>query len=262
MCKRFVQFQKLKFRLYHKSGILIIVKVRDELESTCRMLQYHTREPIVFKDLVTKIETEMRKLDRLCKQVGNIPESDDRFIRGLQRITSSILQDAKFEMISRKSEMDGIKISKSSSEKSSPYSSFPSTPQRNITPERAASPRLVASRNLVKLNRPPEVAKVQVLTQLTESKSLFEPRQNSVDKNPFGESFDSEEKNTNPFGNVANEDENENYDDSKNPFSDKSSTKSEKTGKLLISEECADIFHQDCFYFSENILNDINFCMS
>ena len=44
----------------------------------------------------------MRKLDRLAKQLGNIEEIDVRFLRGIKRLTATILQDAKIQIVTSK----------------------------------------------------------------------------------------------------------------------------------------------------------------
>ena len=54
------------------------------------------------QNLATRIETEMRKLDRLAKQLANIEEIDVRFLKGIRRLTTTILQDAKIQIVTNK----------------------------------------------------------------------------------------------------------------------------------------------------------------
>lgn len=54
------------------------------------------------QNLATRIETEMRKLDRLAKQLANIEEIDVRFLKGIRRLTATILQDAKIQIVTNK----------------------------------------------------------------------------------------------------------------------------------------------------------------
>ena len=44
----------------------------------------------------------MRKLDRLAKQLANIEEIDTRFLKGIKRLTATILQDAKIQIVTNK----------------------------------------------------------------------------------------------------------------------------------------------------------------
>ena len=54
------------------------------------------------QNFATRIETEMRKLDRLAKQLANIEEIDVRFLKGIKRLTTTILQDAKIQIVTNK----------------------------------------------------------------------------------------------------------------------------------------------------------------
>lgn len=194
-------------------------KVKSEIRKLTSELQFHTREPIYFKELVSKLETEMRKLERLSQQIGNIVEADERVISGLQRVTSLLLHDTKLEMISKRAQLDISSKSNSSvaSSKSSPlnspFSSIPSTPAHSSSPIRTASPE------------PPS--------------SLAAPLMPSRGPDPFRiPKTETSPAPENPF-----EDENDNYDNELNPFAnDSSSNVSEKSASIQMSPRIENVF--------------------
>ena len=198
----------------------------------------------------------MRKLDRLCKQIGNIEDVDGRFIKGLERVTTSTLQDAKFEMVAHRAELDGRKLGSSrSSPYSSPYSSFPSTPQKSSTPERSGSPTVNQAQTRFKsavVITPPESTKPTLLPtpskpSLPVSTSKVKKTKNPPAGNPFksvqnppaGNPFESAQS-TNPFG--EDEDENDNYDPSLNPFADEPANQSTEKGSIAMSDRVGTLF--------------------
>ena len=75
------------------------------------------------------------------------------------------------------------------------------------------------------------------------SRNPFDEPSTSTSGNPFE---DSNGNSGNPFGDFEEEDENENYDNAKNPFAepedDRKSNFSQKSGKIVMSDRCADIF--------------------
>jgi len=200
------------------------VKVKSEIGKLTRELQFHTREPIYFKELVSKLETEMRKLERLSQQIGNIVDADERVIRGLQRVTSLLLHDTKLEMISKRAALDISSKSNSSvaSSKSSPlnspFSSVPSTPAHSSSPIRTASPEPPKSHAPARRPSGPDPFRIP-------------KTENPPPPNP------------NPF-----EDENDNYDDELNPFfattNDSSSNVSEKSAsdRIQMSPRIENVF--------------------
>ncbi|CAG5098385.1 Oidioi.mRNA.OKI2018_I69.XSR.g15620.t1.cds [Oikopleura dioica] len=226
----FLEIAKIGTKTSHKESESIIfkvyarwAKVKSEIGRLTSELQYHTREPIYFKELVSKLETEMRKLERLSQQIGNIIDADDRLVRGLQRVTSLILHDTKLEMISRRAQLDlssktnSSVASSKSSPRNSPFSSVPSTPAHSSSPIRTASPEPAANRiNVVNVNS-----------------------HKSSGTDPFRiPSRKSEDPPANPF-----EDENDNYDNELNPFAnDSSSNVSEKSDKIQMSPRIENIF--------------------
>ena len=74
------------------------------------------------------MENEMKKLDRLSKQIANVEDVDDRLAAQIRKLSQLMLQDAKFALISHRSNCSDS----SSSSRNSP--SAPSTPIRTMTP--------------------------------------------------------------------------------------------------------------------------------
>lgn len=70
----------------------------------------------------------MKKLDRLSKQIANVEDVDDRLAAQIRKLSHLMLQDAKFALITHRSNCSDS----SSSSRNSP--SAPSTPIRTMTP--------------------------------------------------------------------------------------------------------------------------------
>ena len=70
----------------------------------------------------------MKKLDRLSKQIANVEDVDDRLAAQIRKLSQIMLQDAKFALITHRSNCSDS----SSSSRNSP--SAPSTPIRTMTP--------------------------------------------------------------------------------------------------------------------------------
>lgn len=230
----FLEIAKLATKSSHKESESIIVKVyarwnkvKTEMFRLSTDLQYHTREPIYFKELVTKLEAEMRKLERLSQQVGNVEDADERFVRGLHRVTSLALHDTKLEMITRRSELDGYSrgnsmSSSKSSPRSSPFSSFPSTPVTSSTPIRTASPEPFVLNSASSSSSRPVVSSSTV------------PAVSTV--NNFTSNLPK------PPGSPFDEDEDDINDDDLNPFAEKCETVSQKSDKLQMSPRIENLF--------------------
>ena len=86
-----------------------------------------------FQQIADVMENEMKKLDRLSKQIANVEDVDARLGIQIRKLTQLMLQDAKFAIIKHRSSSTSQHNSgSSSSSRASP--SAPSTPIRTMTP--------------------------------------------------------------------------------------------------------------------------------
>ena len=53
-----------------------------------------------------KIETDMKKLERLSKQLSSVEEIDSRLSISIRKVTQIVIQDVKFEIISNRTKID------------------------------------------------------------------------------------------------------------------------------------------------------------
>ena len=91
-----------------------------------------------FQQIADVMENEMKKLDRLSKQIANVEDVDARLGIQIRKLTQLMLQDAKFAIIKHRSSTSQHNSGSSSSSRASP--SAPSTPIRTMTPPPPSQP--------------------------------------------------------------------------------------------------------------------------
>lgn len=104
-------------------------RIRCNILKLINELGLRSREPLAAKQIADVMENEMKKLDRLSKQIANVDEVDPRLGVQIRKLAQLMLQDAKFAIIKHRSAQSD---SSSSSSRNSP--SAPSTPIRTMTP--------------------------------------------------------------------------------------------------------------------------------
>ena len=55
------------------------------------------------------MEKEMKKLERISKQISNIEEIEVQLSKSIKTLTSIILADAKYSLISNRTKVDGYR---------------------------------------------------------------------------------------------------------------------------------------------------------
>ena len=96
--------------------------MKKKLEIISKELKYRTYEPQIFRvspkpvqgstdqpniqEHVDKIETDMKKLERLSKQLSSVEEIDSRLSISIRKVTQIVIQDVKFEIISNRTKID------------------------------------------------------------------------------------------------------------------------------------------------------------
>jgi len=105
-------------------------RVRANVTKLIDELGRRSHEPLAAKQIADVMENEMKKLDRLSKQIANVEDVDARLGTQIRKLTQLMLQDAKFAIIKHRS--NGQHSGSSSSSRASP--SAPSTPIRTMTP--------------------------------------------------------------------------------------------------------------------------------
>jgi len=101
--------------------------MKKKLETISKELKYRTYEPQIFREHVDKIETDMKKLERLSKQLSSVEEIDSRLSISIRKVTQIVIQDVKFEIISNRTKIESSSSSMASS-LNSPNRTRPSTP--------------------------------------------------------------------------------------------------------------------------------------
>jgi len=103
-------------------------RVRSNVLKLISELGLRAREPLAAQQIAEVMENEMKKLDRLSKQIANVEDVDSRLAAQIRKLSQLMLQDAKFALITHR----GTCSDSSSSSRNSP--SAPSTPIRTMTP--------------------------------------------------------------------------------------------------------------------------------